>query len=234
MESAAIEQDSTRNKGGRPPLPPVPTGASDTRALIAQEIVKTKPSASRLRYLRALLKSFEDAEAQAKAEAAAAVANRLQQEANHLKQTELEQQRLEYQRRRELGKQRQSAEDAKKTAALQDELAVQQQQNDTLRHENNALRSEAAECAVLRDKNATLTVKVAALQQQADELATIKAAASQEFGSLFNTDARVSALRAEFDSLKEQEPTQVVLDRMKTVIMGLKTLQHAYQIEVVT
>jgi len=228
---ATIEQDSRRHKGGRPPLSPAPTCASDTRALIAQEIVKTKPSASRLRSLRALLKSFEDAEAQAKAEAAAAAANRLQQEANDLKRADIEQKRLEYQRRREVGQQRQSVDEGKQIFALRDELAVKKQENDALRNENNTLRSQAAESAAIRDENAVLTVKVAALQRQADELASIKATVSRELGSLFNTDERVAALLTEFGSLKEQGRSQEVLERMKAVILELTILQTAYQVE---
>lgn len=52
----------SKRKGGRPPLPAPPTDAAATRALIAQETVKTNPSERRLRYLYRLLKSFVAAE----------------------------------------------------------------------------------------------------------------------------------------------------------------------------
>jgi hypothetical protein len=88
-----------KRKAGRPPLPPAPQNAADTRALIAGEIVKTKPRERTLRHLYRLLKVFERADVQSAAE----LKNRLLDEANRLKQAELEVKRAEYQRRYELG-----------------------------------------------------------------------------------------------------------------------------------
>ena len=87
------------NKGGRPRLSTPPTSTVECRALIAEEVVKNKPRASRLRVLYRLLRAFERGDAQVTAELkvkALETANRLTQEAADLK-------RLEYQRRFVLG-----------------------------------------------------------------------------------------------------------------------------------
>jgi Rad3-related DNA helicase len=195
MEPAAIQQDSGRNRGGRPPLSPAPTSASDTRALIAQEIVKTKPSASRLRYLRALLESFEDAESEAKAEAAEAVANPLQQQANELEQAELEQKRLEYQRRRDLGEQRRSA-DGNKMSALQEENASLRQKNAILTaklsEQEASMKKLQVEFSELQNKFCVLNTEMADLKRLAEEWASIKAAVQSELKSVCNPEERIT------------------------------------------
>lgn len=89
----------TVNKGGRPRLSTPPTSTAECRALIAEEVVKSKPKAGRLRVLYRLLRAFERADAQAASELkvkAIETANRLKQEALDLR-------RLEYQRRFALG-----------------------------------------------------------------------------------------------------------------------------------
>src|SRR5579862_3910470 len=90
-----------KRKAGRPPLPPAPQNAGDCRMLIGQETVKTKPRERTLRYLYRLLNAFERADVQAAAE----LKNRLLDDANRLKQSELELKRAEYQRRYALGQQ---------------------------------------------------------------------------------------------------------------------------------
>ena len=65
-----------KNRGGRPPLATAPQTAAEIRALIATEIVKTTPNATKLRHLQKLLKSQEHAEEQAETQAAAERANR--------------------------------------------------------------------------------------------------------------------------------------------------------------
>jgi len=47
-----------KNKGGRPPLAAPPLTAAETRAVIATEVVKTTPNATKLRHLQKLLKSL--------------------------------------------------------------------------------------------------------------------------------------------------------------------------------
>lgn len=82
----------------------------------------------------------------------------------------------------------------------------------------------------MRQENERLTATIHTLQPQADVLARIKSDVQTEFGSMFNTDEKVLSLRAEFDLLKTGERTLVVLERMKAIILQLKTLQHAYQV----
>lgn len=89
---------TVKRKAGRPPLPPAPQNAGDCRALIAQETVKTKPRERTLRFLYRLLKAYERADVQAAAE----LKNTLLDEANQLKQAELELRRKEYRRRFDL------------------------------------------------------------------------------------------------------------------------------------
>jgi hypothetical protein len=69
--------------------------------LIARETVKTKPRERTLRYLYRLLKAFERADVQVAVE----LKNKLLDEANRLKQQELELKRAEYRRRHALGEQ---------------------------------------------------------------------------------------------------------------------------------
>jgi len=88
-----------KRKGGRPPLPPAPQNAGDCRTLIAAETVRTKPRERTLRYLYRLLKAFERADDAA----AADLKTRVQDEANRLRQSEIELKRHEYQRRFDLG-----------------------------------------------------------------------------------------------------------------------------------
>ena len=88
-----------KRKGGRPPLPPAPQNAGDCRTLIAAETVRTQPRERTLRYLYRLLKAFERADDAA----AADLKTRVQDEANRLRQSEIELKRHEYQRRFDLG-----------------------------------------------------------------------------------------------------------------------------------
>ena len=83
-----------KRKGGRPPLPPAPQNAGDCR-----ETVKTKPREVTLQLLYKLLKAFERADDAA----AADLKTRVQDEANRLRQSEIELKRHEYQRRFDLG-----------------------------------------------------------------------------------------------------------------------------------
>lgn len=89
----------TVNKGGRPRLSTPPTSTAECRALIAEEIVKSKPKASRLRVLYRLLRAFERGDAQAASE----LKVKALESANRLKQEALDLRRLEYQRRFALG-----------------------------------------------------------------------------------------------------------------------------------
>jgi hypothetical protein len=232
---AAIEQDSTRsrNKGGRPPLPSAPKDASDTRALIAQEIVKTKPNSSKLRHLQKLLKSQQEAEEHAEVQAAALRKNELLAEANELS-------RAEYQRRYQLSQR-------KKADANEGELTLQLKnvatENGTLRETVASLSGELARAqsesqrladereSLMRERDA-LQATVNNLQPQADALALIKRDVQTELGSMLNTDERVRSLQAEFESLKTAERTMSILERMKEIIVRLKTLHHAYQVAV--
>jgi AmiR/NasT family two-component response regulator len=68
------------------------------------------------------------------------------------------------------------------------------------------------------------------LQPQADALARIKNDVQGELSSMLNTDDRVRRLRADLESLKKEERTMTVLERMKEILLQLKTLQHAYQV----
>jgi hypothetical protein len=89
----------TKRKGGRPCIPPAPRDAAETRALIAAEVVKTKPRERTLRHFYRLLRAFEQSEAQA----AGDLKNKLLEEANRLKREEIAETRREYQRRFDLG-----------------------------------------------------------------------------------------------------------------------------------
>lgn len=88
-----------KRKGGRPPLPPAPQNTGDCRALIAIETVKTKPRERMLKHLYRLLKAFVAAEDAARVEAK----TKALEDANRLKEEELELKRAEYQRRYVLG-----------------------------------------------------------------------------------------------------------------------------------
>src|ERR1039458_7522915 len=118
-----------KNRGGRPPLAAPPQTAAETRSLIATEIVKTTPNATKLRHLQKLLKSQEHAEEQAETQAAAERANRLLAEANELRRTE-------YQRRYHLSQQ--------KKAVLNDVTMQLTAENNTLRETVASLRGELA------------------------------------------------------------------------------------------
>jgi hypothetical protein len=99
LAQTTIPTPRSKNKGGRPCIPPAPQNATQCRALIATEVVKTKPRQRTLTCLYRLLKAFERAEDSA----AADLKNQLQAEANRLKQEELAEMRREYQRRFDLG-----------------------------------------------------------------------------------------------------------------------------------
>ena len=88
-----------KRKGGRPPLPPAPQKAGDCRTLIAAETVRTKPRERTLRYLYRLLRAFVAAEDAERTDAKTKALD----EANRLKQSEIDLRRAEYQRRFDLG-----------------------------------------------------------------------------------------------------------------------------------
>ena len=88
-----------KRKGGRPPLPPAPQNAGDCRTLIAAETVRTKPRERTLRYLYRLLRAFVAAEDAERTDAKTKALD----EANRLKQSEINLRRAEYQRRFDLG-----------------------------------------------------------------------------------------------------------------------------------
>lgn len=88
-----------KRKGGRPPLPPAPQNAGDCRTLIAAETVRTKPRERTLRYLYRLLRAFVAAEDAERTDAKTKAVD----EANRLKQSEIDLRRAEYQRRFDLG-----------------------------------------------------------------------------------------------------------------------------------
>lgn len=219
-----------RKKGGRPPLAAPPQTAAETRALIAAELVKTTPNGFKVRQMQKLLTSQQQAEEHAEVQAAANRANGLAAEANALK-------RAEYQRRYQLGEQKlgqklDAAENAalqKTIASLQDELAAapKPEQLNWLQNELACLKKERD---TLLQENQKLTAKVQELQPQADALARIKSDVQTELGSMLNADDRVRSLQAEFNSLRTGERTMAVLERMKEIILQLKTLQHAYQV----
>ena len=219
------------NKGGRPPLAAPPQTAVETRALIASEIVKTVPNSSKLRHLQKLLKSQEHAEEQAVTQAAAERANRLLAEANELK-------RAEYQRRYQVG---QNKADTHVTtqlttenntlretvASLQGELARVQDGSQRLAVERETLMRERG---TWQQENERLTAIIQNLQPQADALARIKGDVEGELNCLFNTDDKILSLQADLESLKKEERTMTVLERMREILLQLKTLQHAYRV----
>src|SRR6266849_8301232 len=88
-----------KRKGGRPPLPAAPQNAGDCRTLIASETVKAKPRERTLRYLYRLLRAFVAAEDAERTDAKTKALD----EANRLKQSEIDLRRAEYQRRFDLG-----------------------------------------------------------------------------------------------------------------------------------
>jgi hypothetical protein len=230
VAEATGQPDCGPKKGGRPPLAAPPQTAAETRSLIATEIVKTTPNASKLRHLQKLLKSQQQAEEHAEVQAAALRKNALLAEANGLK-------RAEYQRRYLLGQQKlrqklnatENAALQKTIASLRDELsaAPKPEQLNLLQNELSRLKNERE---TLLQENERLTATIQDLQPKADALARIKDDVQTEFGSMLNTDESVLRLRAEFDSLKTGERTMAVLERMKEIVLQLKTRQHAYQV----
>jgi hypothetical protein len=88
-----------KRRAGRPPIPPAPLNTGDCRVLIGMETVKTVPRERTLRCLYKLLRAYERGEIQAATE----LKNRLADEANALKRSELVLKRREYQRRFDLG-----------------------------------------------------------------------------------------------------------------------------------
>jgi uncharacterized coiled-coil DUF342 family protein len=223
--------DTTKNKGGRPPLPPPPTTATETRALIAAELVKTKPSTFRVRQLQKLLRSQELAADFAIKERA----NTLLTEANELK-------RSEYLRRYELGQQRADAEVAA-DSRLVERLDNMTTENSTLHSTVTTLQGELAQVKdeLVRTKserdefqqaNETLTKTVARLQPQADTLARIRNEAQGELSAIRNTDQRLLNLQAEFDSLEDGERTLTDLERMQELLLQIKILRQAYSVKV--
>jgi len=222
-----------KNRGGRPPLAAPPQTAAETRAIIAMEIVKTTPNATNLRHLQKLLKSQEHAEEQAVTQAAAERANRLLADANELRRTE-------YQRRYQLSQQNRAVSNEVTTeltaenntlretlASLRGELARLQDGFTRLKDERDTLMRERD---TLQQENERLTAIIQNLQPQADALARIKSDVQGELGSLFNADEKVMSLQADLESLKKEERTMTVLERMKGILFQLKTLQHAYRV----
>lgn len=94
-----MTDQTIKRKCGRPPLPPAPQNAAETRQLIAAEVVKTNPRERTLRHLRLLLRAFERAEVQA----AADLKNKLLAEQVRLAEAANTLKADEYRRRRELG-----------------------------------------------------------------------------------------------------------------------------------
>jgi hypothetical protein len=94
-----MTDQTIKRKGGRPPLPPAPQNAGDCRTLIAAETVRTKPRERTLRYLYRLLRAFVAAEDAERTDAKTKALD----EANRLKQSEIDFRRVEYQRRFDLG-----------------------------------------------------------------------------------------------------------------------------------
>src|ERR1035438_2728207 len=139
-----------KNRGGRPPLAAPPQTAAETRAVIATEVVKTTPNATKLRHLQKLLKSQQQAEEHAEVQTAALRKNELLAEADELK-------RAEYQRRYQLGQQ-------KKTDATERDLTLQLKnimtENGTLQETVASLRDELVRVqdglTSLKDERATL------------------------------------------------------------------------------
>jgi uncharacterized coiled-coil DUF342 family protein len=217
-----------KNRGGRPPLAAPPQTAAETRAVIATEVVKTTPNATKLRHLQKLLKSQQQAEEHAEVQTAALRKNELLAEANELKRTE-------YQRRHQVSQQKKAtstdvttqlktltAENTglrESVASLRDELALVQDGLTRLKDERDTL---------MRERDA-LHATVSTLQPQADALARIKTDVQTELGSMLNTDEKVLSLTAELNQLKNGERTMSVLERMRELILQLKTLHHAYQ-----
>jgi len=187
--------------------------------------VKTTPNATKLRHLQKLLKSQQQAEEHAEVQAAALRKNELLAEANELR-------RAEYRRRYELSQQKKTvlndvttqltAENnglRESVASLRDELARVQDEFTRLKNERDTLQRE----------NDVLAATVQTLQPQADALARIKRDVQTELGCLLNTDEKVLSLTAELNQLKNGERTMSVLERMRELILQLKTLHHAYQ-----
>jgi hypothetical protein len=83
---------TAKRTGGRPPLPPAPRDATETRTLIAAEVVKTNPRVRTLQQLYRLLKSYVGAEDRARADAK----TRAIEESNRLKQEELALKKQDY------------------------------------------------------------------------------------------------------------------------------------------
>jgi uncharacterized coiled-coil DUF342 family protein len=196
-----------KNKGGRPSLAAPPLTAAETRALIAIEIVKTTPNATKLRHLQKLLKSQEHAEDQAAAERA----NRLLAEANELKRSDTTQ-------LKELTVERTTLRDT--VASLREQLARVQEHVTRLTHERDTL---------MRERDA-LQATVNNLQPQADALARIKSDVQGELDCLFNADEKALSLQADLETLKKEERTMTVLGRMREILLQLQTLQHAYRV----
>jgi hypothetical protein len=94
-----MTDQTLKRKGGRPPLPPAPQNAGDCRTLIAAETVRTKPRERTLRYLYRLLRAFVAAEDAERTDAKTKALD----EANRLKQSEIDLRRAESQRRFDLG-----------------------------------------------------------------------------------------------------------------------------------
>lgn len=134
-----------KNRGGRPPLATPPQTAAETRALIATEIVKTTPNATKLRHLQQLLKSQQQAEEHAEVQAAALRKNELLAEGNEVR-------RAEYRRRYQLSQQNK--------AVLNDITTQLTAENNTLRETVASLRGELARLqdgfTCLKDERDTL------------------------------------------------------------------------------
>ncbi|HTT24499.1 MAG TPA: hypothetical protein VMG82_36625 [Candidatus Sulfotelmatobacter sp.] len=104
-------------------------------------------------------------------------------------------------------------------ASLRDELADVQRELTCSKDERDKL---------IRERD-TLRATVENLQPQADALARIKRDVQTELGCLLNTDEKVLSLNAELNQLKNGERTMSVLERMREIVLQLKTLHHAYQ-----
>jgi uncharacterized coiled-coil DUF342 family protein len=177
-----------------------------------------------------LLKSQQQAEEHAEVQTAALRKNELLAESNELRRTE-------YRRRYQLSQQKKA--DASE-AELTSQLKKVTTENNTLRESVASLRDELVrvqdgltrlkdERDTLQRENDVLAATVQTLQPQADALARIKRDVQTELGCLLNTDERVLSLNAELNQLKNGERTMSVLERMREILLQLKTLHHAYQ-----
>jgi hypothetical protein len=189
--SDTITPSTAPRKGGRPRNPEPPKNAADVRLLIGVEIVKAKPK--RLRPLQNLLSSFENAEKQELLE----MQNRLQQEANELKQ-------LDYQSRQQKG-------------AL---LLASRKEPKTIELLNKQLAEQEAKIHSLTEEVECLKSEKAVLQQSSDTLARLQSEARSEVAQVLQRK-----LQAEWEDLRRAPASQEIVDRMSEVLLRMKIVE---------